>query len=355
MRSFIVFAAGLFMAAGTCTAGASPASYRDVLDVPARQSPLASRAMLNGLAMAGTRVISVGQRGHIVYSDDSGNTWQQAKVPVSSDLLAVSFPSPKLGWAVGHDGVILHSVDAGESWTLQLDGRRSPALLRSYYAAPEFLGTGESAQRLQADIARTANQGPENSLLDVWFSDEHTGYVVGSFNLIFRTTDGGKTWTPLYHATDNPNRLHLYSVRGIGADVYLAGEQGLLLKLDATGKRFGALTTPYKGSFFGITGNQAAIVAYGLRGNVYRSTDGGSQWRQVATPLQDGITAATVLKDDVLALVSQSGQILLGKNMGESLTPVRLERAAPAAAMIGIGGDAVLVAGPRGIQPHSLR
>lgn len=355
MRSFIVFAAGLFMAATTCTAGSAPASYRDVLDVPARQSPLASRAMLNGLAMAGKRVVSVGQRGHIVYSDDSGNTWQQAKVPVSSDLLAVSFPSPKLGWAVGHDGVILHSVDAGENWTLQLDGRRSPALLRSYYAAPEFLGADEPAQRLQADIARTAEQGPENSLLDVWFADERTGYVVGSFNVIFRTTDGGKTWTPLYHATDNPSRLHFYSVRGIGGDVYLAGEQGLLLKLDAAGNRFNALTTPYKGSFFGITGNQTAIVAYGLRGNAYRSTDGGRRWLKVETPLQDGITAAAVLKDDVLALVSQSGQLLLGKNMGERFVPVKLERAAPAAAIVGIDGDAVLIAGPRGIQRHPLR
>jgi photosystem II stability/assembly factor-like uncharacterized protein len=355
MRSFIVFAAGLFMAASSCTAGTSPASYRDVLDVPARQSPLASRAMLNGLAMAGTRVISVGQRGHIVYSDDSGSTWQQAKVPVSSDLLAVSFPSAKLGWAVGHDGVVLHTNDAGESWTLQLDGRRSPALLRNYYAAPDVLGTGEQAQRQREDIARTADQGPENSLLDVWFSDERTGYVVGSFNLIFRTTDGGKTWTPLYHTTDNPNRLHFYAVRGIGADVYLAGEQGMLLKLDASADRFRALTTPYKGSFFGITGNQSALVAYGLRGNAYRSTDGGSQWRKIDTPLQDGITAAALLKDDVLALVSQSGQLLLGKNMGESFVPVKLERAAPAAAIIGIGSDSVLVAGPRGIQRHPLR
>lgn len=355
MRSFLVFAAGLFMVASTCTAGPSAAGYRDVLDAPARQSALASRAMLNGLAMAGKRVVSVGQRGHIVYSDDSGSTWRQAKVPVSSDLLAVSFPSSKTGWAVGHDGVILHSIDAGESWTLQLDGRRSPALLRSYYAAPDILGTGEQAQRLQADIARTADQGPENSLLDVWFADESTGYVVGSFNLIFRTTDGGKTWTPLYHATDNPNRLHFYAVRGIGADVYLAGEQGLLLKLDAAADRFRALITPYKGSFFGITGNQSALVAYGLRGNAFRSTDGGSQWHKVNTPLQDGITAAAVLKDDALVLVSQSGQVLLGKNMGESFAAVKLERAAPAAAIMGIDGDAVLVAGPRGMQRHPLR
>ena len=32
-------------------------------------------------------------------------------VPVSSDLVAVAFPTPQQGWAVGHDGVILASAD----------------------------------------------------------------------------------------------------------------------------------------------------------------------------------------------------------------------------------------------------
>ena len=41
------------------------------------------------------------------------SSWQQADVPVSSDLVAVPFPTPTHGWAVGHDGVVLHSADAG--------------------------------------------------------------------------------------------------------------------------------------------------------------------------------------------------------------------------------------------------
>jgi photosystem II stability/assembly factor-like uncharacterized protein len=37
-----------------------------------------------GMARAGERLVTVGQRGHILYSDDSGKHWQQAVVPVSS-------------------------------------------------------------------------------------------------------------------------------------------------------------------------------------------------------------------------------------------------------------------------------
>ena len=69
--------------------------FRDVLDTPALESAFAAKSLLNGVAAAGKRLVAVGQRGHIVYSDDGGKTWNQAKVPVSSDLVAVSFPTPR--------------------------------------------------------------------------------------------------------------------------------------------------------------------------------------------------------------------------------------------------------------------
>ena len=58
-------------------------------------------------------------------SNDGGATWQQSKVPVSSDLTAVYFVNDRKGWAVGHDGVILATSDGGAPWTLQLDGVRA--------------------------------------------------------------------------------------------------------------------------------------------------------------------------------------------------------------------------------------
>ena len=103
-------------------------SFVDVLDQPARLSALAVRSPLLATARAGDRLVAVGQRGHILYSDDSGKNWLQASVPVSADLNAVSFPTPQQGWAVGSDGVVLHSSDAGQTWTRQLDGRRGRAV-----------------------------------------------------------------------------------------------------------------------------------------------------------------------------------------------------------------------------------
>ena len=150
-------------------------------------------------------------------------------------------------------------------------------------------------------------RGAENPFLDVWFQDARTGYVVGAFGLVLRTADGGKTWEPLGHTTDNPKTLHLYAVRRVGEDLFIAGEQGLLLKLDRTSGRFVAQQIPYQGTLFGLVGNERAVLAHGMRGNVVRSTDGGRSWTSVSTPVQAGLTASTLDERGRIVIVSQAG------------------------------------------------
>jgi photosystem II stability/assembly factor-like uncharacterized protein len=331
--------------------------WRDVLDTPAVKSALAPSALLNGLARAGKRVVAVGQRGHVLYTDDGGKSWQQAEVPVSSDLVAVSFGSATHGWAVGHDGVVLHSADAGQTWTRQLDGRQVGELMVAHYTREMGASLAADPKRAAAmldEAKRFAAQGAENPFLDVWFQDASTGYVVGAFGLIFRTTDGGAHWQPLLDAVDNPKGLHLYAVRGIGSDVYVVGEQGLALKLDRGTARFRALELPYKGTLFGVVGGPRSIIAHGLRGTVLRSVDGGDTWQQVPTGLQIGLTASARDEDGRIVVVSQAGHLLTSRDDGATFTPATVERPTPAAAVIAAAKGALVIAGPRGAQSFPL-
>ncbi|WP_295719731.1 YCF48-related protein, partial [uncultured Halovibrio sp.] len=97
----------------------------DVLEVPALETDLAAESLLLDVEYAGERLVAVGERGHIVYSDNGGESWTQAEVPVSTTLTGVDFPegNTEEGWAVGHSGVILHTSDGGETWNNQFDGR----------------------------------------------------------------------------------------------------------------------------------------------------------------------------------------------------------------------------------------
>ena len=328
-------------------APAGPATSRDVLDTPAQRSALAPNAILTGLARAGKRIVAVGQRGHVLVSDDAGKSWQHADVPVSADLVAVSFASAESGWAVGHDGVILHSADAGHSWTRQLDGRTLGDVLVAHYTK-----TGDA--KWLAEARRFAAQGAENPFLDVWFDDASNGIVVGAFGLALRTADGGATWLPLMHATDNPKSLHLYAVRRIGGELFIAGEQGLLLKLDRDGARFSALTLPYAGTLFGLVGKDRFVVAHGLRGNVVRSADGGQSWQSVQTGVGVGLTASALDERGRMVIVSQAGHVLVSRDDGASFVPMKLDRPVPAAAVVSAGADALVIAGPRGVQTLPL-
>jgi len=81
------------------------------------RAPLAYRALLIGIAAAGERLVAVGERGHVLLSDDRGRTWAQAdSVPTQALLTGVCFIDARRGIVVGHDEVILTTQDAGRTW-----------------------------------------------------------------------------------------------------------------------------------------------------------------------------------------------------------------------------------------------
>lgn len=291
-------------------------TFQDPLDVPAQMRTAINTRPLMAITHAGSSLVAVGSRGMIIRSEDDGKSWTQSAVPVQSDLLAVHFPTPEDGWAVGHEGVILHSGDGGKNWTKQLDGRIAADAFRTYYAsAPRDVVMREAAAQIELNY----KAGPVLPWLDVWFEDDRKGFVVGSFGMIAATTDGGETWEPWLHHVDNAMWLNMNSIRGVGGNIYIVGERGMVWKLERKNRWFLGTATGYGGSFFGIAGTIHTLVVFGLRGNVYHSVDGGMAWEEVKVPAAATITAGTVIPDsDGLVLVNSACQILQGDAQGRS-------------------------------------
>jgi photosystem II stability/assembly factor-like uncharacterized protein len=339
-----------FAAALLLSGPAAAAGFVDPLDAPAQVSPLAARSLMQGVARAGERIVAVGQRGHIVHSNDAGATWQQAKVPVSSDLTAVHFVDDRLGWAVGHDGVILHTSDGGASWTLQLDGRKAnEALLAAMERKAAAEPASEEAKTLLAEAQRYKEQGADKPLLDVWFADARNGYAVGAYNLLFRTTDGGTSWEPWFDRSDNPKFFNLYAIRPAAGALYIAGEGGVVLKLDEAAQRFRALKVPYNGSFFGVADAGSAVLLYGLRGNVWRSEDGGATWSQVQAGLPAAVVASARTAQGALLLADVGGRVVRSSDAGKTFANVALKEPRPVTAIAALGAQKLAIAGPRGV------
>jgi photosystem II stability/assembly factor-like uncharacterized protein len=333
--------------------------FQGVLDTPAKKSPMAVKSLFNGITLAGKRLVAVGQFGNIFYSDDKGKHWMQATVPVSSDLLAVSFPTPLKGWAVGHEGVVLHTVDGGATWIKQLDGKAAAQRMLAYYNEnpPKNLPANSGApEQLIATVQRYATEGPDKPFMDVFFENETNGFIVGAFNMVFHTSNGGTSWEPWFDRMDVNvmKQMHLYAIRAIEGDIFIAGEQGLLLKLDPKTSRFRALECPYKGSLFGITGKSGVMIVHGMRGNAFMSTDKGRTWQKLETGVEAALTGSTLLQDGRIVLVSLRGHVLVSGINCREFSKVGIDIPFPAAAVVEAEKDTVVLAGYGGLYVQKL-
>lgn len=267
MKLMPLLIAGFWIAAAPSVATEQPE--------PAYQLPMVSHSVLTDIVgLADGRYVAVGERGHIIQSKD-GVQWQQDQVPVQTNLNSVYFVDDSHGWAVGHDAVILATIDGGRSWQVQ-------------QYLPEL----------------------DKPLFDVYFKDRQQGFAVGAYGLFFVTTDGGNSWQQVWHDSfanaDDKQMLdelketdpeayelelasvlpHLNRLVVRNQTIYLVGEAGLWATSQDFGKSWQRQAEFYNGSLFAIEQTATGtLIAAGLRGHVFRSTDNGQQWQPISLAL----------------------------------------------------------------------
>lgn len=341
------------------------AQAAEPLDTPARVSARAHQSLLTGVALAGKRLVAVGERGIAVYSDDQGASWTQARVPVSVMLTALQFITPSRGWAVGHDGAVLGTEDGGATWKRRFDGGQANKLMlegarRMVAAARVAAGnntSGPAADALAAaenalgDIEAAVKFGPSRPLLAVWFRNQQEGYVAGAYGQLFRTLDGGATWESLATRTGNLESLHYNAIaQGRGNTLLLAGEGGKVYRSADSGNTWKVADTGYKGHLYGVLAAGDALVAYGFGGNAFRSVDDGATWQALPRVVQRSLVAGAALPDGSLLLAAQDGRLLRSTDQGKTFAIVQPQAGEPVAAMALSGGGKAVLAGAGGVR-----
>ncbi|SFC08125.1 Uncharacterized protein SAMN02745724_00864 [Pseudoalteromonas denitrificans DSM 6059] len=277
---------------------------------PAVMASKAQKALLTDITDNGQYIVAVGKRGIILHSNDAIE-WKQSSVPLQVLLTSVFFIDQNIGWAVGHDATILHTLDGGVKW---------------------------SVQNYQPEL--------DKPFLDIQFKDKLNGFAIGAYGLFYRTSDGGINWKneflssllfsedadylaelkaedPEGYVIETQSILpHFNQILISKNKLIMAGEQGFLAMSEDGGKHWNRLDEIYTGSFFDIKilKNGTWITA-GLRGNAFTSTDSGKNWKKVQTHSQATINQILVTDDG--AVLSSNNGILLTYKAG-SVTKLEL-------------------------------
>ncbi|MDZ7316355.1 MAG: YCF48-related protein [candidate division KSB1 bacterium] len=234
-----------------------------------------------------------GSSGYFLKITSETQSFQFYRIPNQPELSgAFSIVGEKI-WAGGYYGSIYYSSDSGQNWQQIADLTTSESILWDIHfidSSKGFVLIRTGIDRTQC--LRTRDGGRTWSPIDnaavhgrrFYFIGERHGWVLGEFNEVFLTSDGGENWERV-HVTDDTKRFHaLFFVNDrIG---WLGGEKGLFFKTTDGGKswkRTAAPTLNKINDIYFINEQIGWVVAdWGL---IARSDNGGESWKwQIKAP-----------------------------------------------------------------------
>jgi photosystem II stability/assembly factor-like uncharacterized protein len=170
-----------------------------------------------------------GEYGRLFRTTDSGRTWTQPNTGMGQ-IHGIAFQDSNNVLIAGWDGIIKKSTDAGLNW-IPLNSGTTNHLNRIIYTGAEtFMAIGYNGTILRSTDGGTSWSRIEEfneTLRDVCFINENTGFIIGDNGLLLYTQDGGLTWVSRSVPVSN-------SLRGVAfADqIYgiIVGENGVILR-----------------------------------------------------------------------------------------------------------------------------
>ena len=221
---------------------------------------------------------AVGDNGKILFTNNAGQLWQQQTSPASSYHFGVCFRNENLGWIAGDMGNIMKTTNGGVNWQI----KSTPT---------------------------------SNRLYDIFFVDDQNGWAVGRNGTIIRTNNGGESWQLQTSGTTS----RLYGVYFLNPDTgFVVGWDGQVRRTVNGGTNWSAVSVPLNNYFYDIDFIDAQNgIIVGWNGSCLKTTNGGSSWTTDSNLLQsDAYAVDFVDSQNIWA----AGEGLFARNQGFGTT-----------------------------------
>lgn len=309
--------------------------------------------IINGLDASDPNIwYAVGGVGFLAETRNGGNTWQHTSEGRIGTFKSVAFADANIGVAaftprLNFAEVALRTTDGGQTW-IAVD----PQMAR-----PDRVVFSKSAQVGiligSRFVSKSVNQGftwenvsppATDGLLGGAILDELTYIVCGHNSGLFRTTDGGGSWTDVspssgdrfedvrffpdrvtgllvgpdasYRTLDGGVTWEVVNVRAvavacIGNDVAVAIGNQILRSVDR-GQNWTIVTTPAATMMTIAFADELQGFVAGVGGNVFETLDGGLSWALAPKETSVRLRSATFRDGRAAVAVGDGGAVLLG-------------------------------------------
>lgn len=140
--------------------------------------------------------IQLSSLSNIFRSTDGGVTWQIAHTGHNVVFNDVYFKNEREGWVIGVNGVLLHTVDSGETWQ-SIDSGVDVHLFKITEGPSGIwvVGLEGSLLKVVGEQVTKVNLKAYTWFSAVGFSPTGKGIVIGGRGTLFTTQSDGKSWT----------------------------------------------------------------------------------------------------------------------------------------------------------------
>jgi photosystem II stability/assembly factor-like uncharacterized protein len=247
--------------------------------------------------------------------------WQNQNSNTSNQLKGIQMISANEGWACGDAGTMLHTINAGSTWsTITLTGADLHQV--AFKDANTGIVVGDNGTVFTTTNSGTnwisKNSGTSLQLRGAFFAGGSTFFAVGDDGAAVKSTDDGNTWTTLNSGTTE----RLLCVTAVDQNVWVGARNGLMLFSSNGGTTFSSMSNPAADDIKDIQFIDASIgFACGSNSFFMFTSNGGANWSSRSSGIQVGLNGLHFVNQNKGWTVGGAGTLYSTTNAGLNWIP----------------------------------